>query len=107
MKRTFAAPRNPKCGKCPDNTKDILCVDRRDVALRGIWAMDRELRPRRGHDLLLLCACKLTEYRLRHSRRRLDRQGVHEHVRSGCHGGQLAIVLECEHFAEAFRRVTG
>lgn len=49
--------------------------------------MERQLRPRRGDNLLLLGAGELAENRLRHSGGVLDGQGVHEHVRCGRHGG--------------------
>lgn len=52
--------------------------------------MECELRTRRGDNLLLLGSRKLTENSLRDRSWRLDRQGVHEHVRGGRHGGQLA-----------------
>ena len=52
--------------------------------------MDGQLRAGSSDDLLLLGSRELTQDRLSDRSGRLDRQGVHEHVRSGSHGGQLA-----------------
>lgn len=55
-----------------------------------VRAMEGELRTGRRDDLLLLGPRKLTENGLSDRGWRLDGQGVHEHVRGGRHGGQLA-----------------
>jgi len=52
--------------------------------------MDGKLGTGRSDNLLLLSPSKLTQNGLSDRSRGLDRQGVHEHVRGGSHGGQLA-----------------
>ena len=90
-KHTFATTGQSEGCQRADDAKDILRKERRDLALCGIGTMNRELRSGRGDDLLLLGPSKLTENGLGDRSRRLDRQGVHEHVRSSRHGERTRL----------------
>ena len=52
--------------------------------------MNGQFGTRRGDNLLFLCPRKLTQNGLCNRSGRLNRQGVHKHMRSGSHDRQLA-----------------
>ena len=91
IEHTFVAPCQPEGSQGTDDPEDIVRVDRIDLSLRWVRPVDSQSRARSCDNLLFLCACKLAQDRLCDGCRRLDCQRVHKHIRSGSHGGQLAL----------------
>ena len=92
---TLIAPSEPESCDSPYYSKDIVGKRGEDLALGGIWSVERETRSRSCNYLLLFCSRELSKYSLGDGSGRLDSQAVHEHSRSGSHLEMAGVQKTC------------